>query len=87
MGLSCIFKSYTLSELTKIETSSWRCGGKRTVSVIKSVGYVTTKLVKFNNLLPCPDSNHSADCATPELAYWVLSIASVIQVPTFPLFP
>jgi len=38
--------------------------------------------VKFANLLPCPDAIHSADCGSPELAYRVLSIASVIQCST-----
>ena len=35
--------------------------------------------VKVANLLPCPDAKCSADCATPELAYRVVSIASVIH--------
>ena len=36
--LSCIFKLYSLTELTETKTSSWMCGEKRCVSVLKSVG-------------------------------------------------
>ena len=70
---SCIFKSYTLSELTNTETSSWRCGGNDTSEVVADI--VKDEPLVGVETTTFPAASWAADMATvavpePDLTVW-----------------